>query len=367
MKDTRASMRRVANVVSSLWRGRGTRRVVLVCPAILLAAGLASSVAIIGAPAEEKPGAVSQGSIATHPYVDVSEGPSPGYSQVVDNATEGRFEASGWRVRSGVEQSYGGNYAYARPSEDGAPARFKVNIPETGYYTVYARWPARTDNSTATRFGVSTTSGVRWTEVDQQKDGGMWVRLGAYKMRAGDDYAVQVSGTAEAGGEMVADAVIILSGEQANPEEAAGEGAVGGDVMVAGSRAKGRAVVRMARKHIGTRYWKSPPYRCRAYRREDCSCHTKVVFRRFGKRLIDNPPDQWKRGKRIRKKKNVRPGDLVFFDENRNGKLQPWDHVGIYSGNGHLIHASSYFGKVVESKMKYIRGYWGAKRLRDLR
>jgi cell wall-associated NlpC family hydrolase len=367
MKDTRASMRRVASAVSSLWSGRGTRRVVLVCPAILLATGLASSVAIIGAPAKEKPGSnVSQGSIATHPYVEVSEGPSPGYSQVVDNATEGRFKASGWRVRSRGGQSYGGDYAYARPSEDGAPARFKVNIPETGYYTVYARWPARTDNSTATRFGISTTSGVRWTEVNQQKDGGMWVRLGAYKMEAGDNYAVQVSGTAEGSGEMVADAVIILSGEQANPQEAAGEGAVGGDVTAARGRVSGRDVVRIARKHLGTRYWKSPPHRCKAYRKEDCSCLTKVVFRKFGKRLIDNPPDQWKKGKRIWKKSNLRPGDLVFFDENRNGRLQPWDHMGIYSGNGHLVHASSYFGKVVESKMKYIRGYWGAKRLRGL-
>jgi hypothetical protein len=86
----------------------------------------------------------------------------------------------------------------------------------------------------------------------------------------------------------------------------------------------------------------------------------------FGKSLPDNPPDQWKRGKRVRKKSNLRPGDLVFFDENRNGKLQPWDHVGIYSGNGYLVHASGYFGEVVESKMKYIRGYWGAKRFRKL-
>jgi cell wall-associated NlpC family hydrolase len=68
-----------------------------------------------------------------------------------------------------------------------------------------------------------------------------------------------------------------------------------------------------------------------------------------------------------RKKARLRPGDLVFFDENKNGKLQPWDHVGIYSGHGNLIHASSYFGKVVESKMKYIHGYWGAKRLTKLR
>jgi cell wall-associated NlpC family hydrolase len=39
------------------------------------------------------------------------------------------------------------------------------------------------------------------------------------------------------------------------------------------------------------------------------------------------------------------------------------DHIGIYSGNGYLIHSSSYFGEVVETKMKYIDGYWGARRL----
>jgi cell wall-associated NlpC family hydrolase len=340
------------------------RHLLLASTAVCLTAGLASSV-LLTAAAETGSGTqgVSQGSIATHPYVDVSEGPSPGYSQVVDNATEGRFEAPGWGERSGAG-NYGEDYAYTEPSDDGTPARFKVKVPATGYYTIYARWPAREANNSATRFGIRTTSGVKWTEVNQQKDGDIWVRLGAYKMEKGDRYAVQVSQSSGGrDGEVVADAVIILSGEQANPEVAAGEE----EMTVAGRRASGRDVVRVARRHIGTRYRSSPPHPCRAYRKEDCSCHTKVVFRKFGRHLPDNPPDQWKRGKRIRKKSNLRPGDLVFFDENRNGKLQPWDHVGIYSGNGYLVHASSYFGRVVESKMKYIRGYWGAKRLKKLR
>ena len=102
----------------------------LVCPAILLGAGLSSSVAIVSAPAGSKgPQGVSQGSIATHPYVDVSEGPSPGYSQVVDNGTEGRFEASGWRVRFGDEHSYGGDYAYVQSLEDGAPCAVQSEDP----------------------------------------------------------------------------------------------------------------------------------------------------------------------------------------------------------------------------------------------
>ena len=335
------------------------RRLVLVCVAASVAAGAALAASYVAASAEEGGAAtISQGSIAEHPYVEVSEGPSPGYSQIVDNATEGRFEAPGWGTRSGVD-SYGGDYA----SGGEGPARFKVEVPETGFYSIYARWPARAENDPAVRVGVSTVSDVRWTEVNQQKDGGMWVRLGAYEMEAGDAYAIEVSAGPEGDGEVVADAVMVLSGEQANPEEAAGEEPA---FEAAGGRPNGRDVVRKARWHIGTRYVRSPPRPCRAYRKEDCSCHTKVVFRKFGRHLPDNPPDQWKRGTRV-SKSNLRPGDLVFFDENRNGKLQPWDHVGIYSGNGFLVHASGYFGEVVESKMKYIKGYWGAKRIKNLR
>jgi cell wall-associated NlpC family hydrolase len=328
---------------------------------VSLAAGLASAVALSVASAGAEPEAVSQGSIATHTQVDVSEGPSPGYSQVVDNADEGRFDAPSWEVRSGGEH-YAEDYAHAGPSGEVSPARFRVDVPESGQYTVYARWPAAEGNAVAARFGVSTASGTEWTEVDQRKDGGMWVRLGAYEMEAGDRYAVQVAPASEGDGAVVADAVVVLSGQQANPDEAAGEADDGTTLRAAGGHPTGRDVVRRARRHIGTRYRTSPPYPCKAYRSEDCSCHTKTVFRAFGRKLPDNPPSQYRYGRYI-KRSNLRPGDLVFFDENRNGRLQPWDHLGIYSGNGNLIHASSYFGEVVESKMRYIRGYWGAKRL----
>ena len=58
-----------------------------------LAAGLASAVALSVASAGAEPEAISQGSLTDSPQVEVSEGPSPGYSRVVDNAGEGRFDA----------------------------------------------------------------------------------------------------------------------------------------------------------------------------------------------------------------------------------------------------------------------------------
>jgi cell wall-associated NlpC family hydrolase len=72
---------------------------------------------------------------------------------------------------------------------------------------------------------------------------------------------------------------------------------------------------------------------------------------------------QWRydRSRRV-SKSNLRPGDEVFFKEGGGSRIT---HVGIYSGNGYIVHASSYFGKVVESKMRYIRGYSGAKRFKS--
>lgn len=342
------------------------RHLLLASLTVSLATALVTAASPPGATAGER-GWVSQGSLVDEPRVEVSEGPRPGYSQVIDNSVRDRFDAPGWERRRAGAGLYGKDY-YAGGSSAEGPARYKVEVPESGLYSVYARWPARAANGDATRIGVSGASGVRWTEVDQRKDGGMWVRLGSYALEAGDSYEIRVA-VGSGGGEAVADAVMVLSGEQANPEAAAGAEAPGGRTFEAtASRKKGREVVRKARRHIGTPYVKSPPKACWAFHKEDCSCHTRVVFRKFGKTLPDNPPDQWKRGKRkINKKSKLRPGDLVFFDENRNGKLQPWDHVGIYSGNGYVIHASSYFGEVVESKMRYIKGFWGAKRFKKLR
>ncbi len=163
---------------------------------------------------------VSEGSIsgASAPAEELSimQPPEP-YSQVVDNASPGSFSEVGWKESTGGKaQYYGKDYSYVEPSEAGYPARFRVEIPATDHYTVYARWPAAEGNNDATRFGVSTTSGIEWIKVDQRIDGGVWVRLGAYEMEAGNRYAVQVSGY-RAKGRVVADSVMVVRGTQVTP------------------------------------------------------------------------------------------------------------------------------------------------------
>ncbi|MDP8950175.1 MAG: NlpC/P60 family protein [Actinomycetota bacterium] len=303
-------------------------------------------------PEAGSPGSVSEGSIsgARAPAEALSiMQPSEPYSQIVDNASPARFSAWGWEERSGRTRYLGKDYSYVDPSEVGYPARFRVEIPATDHYTVYARWPAAKRNNAATLFGVSTASGIKWIKVDQRRDGGMWVRLGAYKMEAGDRYAVQVSGY-RARGRVVADAVMVVRGTQVPPEV---------DPLTGGPPLRGQEVVQRARDHIGTPYVHSPPGPCEAHRSEDCSCLTSLVYGKWLE-MVDHPVEQWRYGRQVARS-NLRPGDLVFFKE--AGWSNPITHVGIYSGRGNIIHASSYWGAVVERPMEHVSGYYGAKRL----
>ncbi|MCA1687458.1 MAG: NlpC/P60 family protein [Actinobacteria bacterium] len=293
---------------------------------------------------------VSEGSIsqtrAPAEARSIMEPPEP-YSQIIDNASSARFSAPGWEERTGGAQYHGKDYSYVEPSEVGPPARFRVEIPATDHYTVYARWPTLKGNNPATRFGVGTASGIKWIKVDQRRDGGMWVRLGAYEMEAGNYYAVQVSGY-RAKGRVVADAVMVVRGTQMAPPDTG-----------AGAQARGDDVVHRARNHIGTPYVHSPPGSCEAHRSEDCSCLTSLVYDKWLS-MTDHPVEQWEYGREV-EKSNLRPGDLVFFKE--AGPSNPITHVAIYSGRGNIIHASAYWGEVVERPMEHVSGYYGAKRL----
>jgi cell wall-associated NlpC family hydrolase len=287
------------------------------------------------------------------------EPPTP-YSQVVDNATPGRFySVRPWKKSDGRSTRYGKDFRHTRPGKGANPAWFKVRIPTSGHYTVYARWPATDGNNPATRFRVHTASGLRNVQVNQRRDGGTWVRLGAYRMEESDRYSVQVSGRSKAEGRIVADAVMVVAGTQASPNEVDGPSVGGRPSPTVGGEVVDSEVIERARTHLGTPYRHSPPLPCQAYRSEDCSCFTSLVFSKWVS-MPDDPISQWKFGHYV-EQSDLRPGDLLFFKE--AGPSHPITHVGIYSGDGNMLHGSSYYGRVVESPMRYVDGYYGAKRL----
>jgi cell wall-associated NlpC family hydrolase len=342
------------------------RRTVPIFVTVLAAIGIATFLSLVVAPT-----ARSQA-----PPENTSSGSEP-YHQVVDNATVESFEAPGWRVAPATDTTFGEDYAYADPSDEAGPARFTVNIPESDHYAVFARWSGGNDVTTAARFGVDTTSGVKWDEVDQRADADMWVPIGIYEMEQGRRVIQVTRSTPSGDGRLVADAVMVVgdalvgangqTATTANPDELAGSETVDERTLSTqsvGTAASRRDIVRVSKRHLGTRYGNR---KCRINVREDCSCHTKLVFKKFGYRLPDSPVKQFKmnKGKRIRKKSNLGRGDLVFNDLNGGGMNNHWrDHVSIYIGNGWIIHASSYFNKVVKTKLKYLRGFEGGRRLR---
>jgi cell wall-associated NlpC family hydrolase len=92
----------------------------------------------------------------------------------------------------------------------------------------------------------------------------------------------------------------------------------------------------------------------------DCSGLTRYVYAQLGIRLTHYAAAQWHEGTPVAPK-DVRPGDLVFFEP----KLDGPGHVGIYLGGGYFLHAP-HSGDVVKitsfADQHYASMYMGAER-----
>lgn len=112
------------------------------------------------------------------------------------------------------------------------------------------------------------------------------------------------------------------------------------------------------------RTYLSIPYRYGAESRKstDCSGFVQQVFREFDIKLPRTAREQYTVGMKV-DRTHLASGDLLFF-RTRAKKNYP-THVGIYLGNGKMIHASSRSRKVVISDVNhpyYVKRYVGAKR-----
>ncbi|HEV2093482.1 MAG TPA: C40 family peptidase [Rubrobacter sp.] len=105
----------------------------------------------------------------------------------------------------------------------------------------------------------------------------------------------------------------------------------------------GEAAVAEARSYIGT------PYGAGGL---DCSGFTSAVYADLGVSLPDDPVAQYSYGV----PSEAAAGDLVFFDEAGYGI----SHVGIATGYGTVIHASTYYGTITETPISQVPGYVGA-------
>lgn len=129
------------------------------------------------------------------------------------------------------------------------------------------------------------------------------------------------------------------------------------NVSRGGAPSSGDRIVQYAAKFLGTPY----RYGGKSPAGFDCSGFTSYVFEQFGINLYRTAADQYKHGVAVAKDE-LQIGDLVFFAGGSS-----IDHVGIYSGNGQIIHSSSpTSGGVIYSTLNsgyYANTYVGAKRI----
>ena len=121
---------------------------------------------------------------------------------------------------------------------------------------------------------------------------------------------------------------------------------------VASARASNKAAIALAfaRRQVGDSYG----YGGSGPNRWDCSGLTQGAYRAAGVALPHSSRGQMRYGRAIAKR-NLRPGDLVFF-------YSPVSHVAIYAGSGKVIHASRPGKPVGYITMAYMP-FAGARRI----
>lgn len=96
--------------------------------------------------------------------------------------------------------------------------------------------------------------------------------------------------------------------------------------------------------------WLKTPYRRGGMTAKgiDCSGFTKTVYKNvFGIQLNRVSTDIASKDVEDVKKEELKPGDLVFFATSRRKKGV--NHVGVYLGNNHFVHASTSKGVTISS------------------
>lgn len=125
------------------------------------------------------------------------------------------------------------------------------------------------------------------------------------------------------------------------------------------SETRGAEVVEYAKQYLGYKYVSGGASPKTGF---DCSGFTQYVYKHFGITLNRSSAQQINDGFAV-EKSNLKPGDIVLFNNTANTKI---GHVGIYVGEGNFIHASNPSDGVKITTLTsgyYQKRYVGARRV----
>ncbi len=123
----------------------------------------------------------------------------------------------------------------------------------------------------------------------------------------------------------------------------------------------GFEIIEEARKYLGYDYVYGGKKPSTGF---DCSGYVSYIYKQFDISVTSSSKHQWTSIERTIKKRDLLPGDIIFFS--KNGKASGIFHVGLYMGDNMLIHASNKKDGVKISDLGsdwYVDNYYGAKRV----
>ena len=211
------------------------------------------------------------------------------------------------------------NNTTKKPEED--------NLNKTGYITtdgINFREKANTDSKVLKTFATNA-------KVTILKEEGDWYKIKhndkegyVLKTYVSEKKAAEVTSRSSARREETSTTQV----EEKKQEETKAE------TTTKEASSKGSEVVAMAKKYLGSRY----VYGGASPSGFDCSGFTMYIYKQFGVSLPHSATAQSSKGTKV-EKKNLQPGDIVFFTNYKTGK--GIGHCVIYIGGGQFIHAST--------------------------
>lgn len=124
-----------------------------------------------------------------------------------------------------------------------------------------------------------------------------------------------------------------------------------GDIVASASMTKGQQIVETAKQYLGKPY----VYGAAGPNAFDCSGFTSYIYKQYGYYLNRTAEGQYSNGVAV-SKDNLQPGDLLMFTYRG---MYGIGHVGIYIGDGKMIHAgNSSTGVIIQDAFS---GYYGAR------